>query len=552
MNTPEVNETSETNLNLMQYVYLFWQWAWVIALACVLAAGSAYVVSKRTTPVYQTSTRLLISDPPGMNSINYSQIVTSPTMAMTYSKMLTDRPVLQGVIDELKLSVTPEKLAEVISVELVTNTQLVTISVEDTDPAQAVKIADSIARVFAVRISQLQAQRYSTSRQGLEKQVTDMEAQLQDTTAAIATETDPNQKVQLESRLTQYRQLYSNLVTSYEQVRLAEAQTTTNVVVSEPAALPLDPIRPKTMQNTLLAGVVGVLLAMGGIFAVDALDDTFKNPDEIRQRFNLPILGMIASHPPIIGKTISQDQPRSPVTESFRALRTNITFAGVDRPIRRVLVTSATPQDGKTTVSTNLAVVLAQGEKTVVLIDGDMRRPQIHARFGLPNKRGLSDLFVNSVDDLSEYTQSCGVPHLTLITSGAIPPNPAELLTSKKMVQILDRLNQDHDLVLIDTPPVLSVTDAAALAPGMDGVILVARPGSTKLGAFSQTVEQLRGVGARILGVVLNDVEPKSRKYGYYYNRYYSKYAYYYSADGTKKVKKGKKNQVNVAEKNLV
>jgi len=148
------------------------------------------------------------------------------------------------------------------------------------------------------------------------------------------------------------------------------------------------------------------------------------------------------------------------------------------------------------------------------------------------NRIGLADLFVRPLDALAGIVKSVDVPGLAVITSGGLPPNPAELLTSQKMAEILDRLNQDFDIILIDTPPVLSVTDAAALAPAMDGVILVAKPGQTKFSAFQQSVVQLRAVGARILGVVLNDVKPTSRKYGYYYNRYYSKYSYHYQQPG--------------------
>jgi succinoglycan biosynthesis transport protein ExoP len=248
-------------------------------------------------------------------------------------------------------------------------------------------------------------------------------------------------------------------------------------------------------------------------------------------------LGIIASHQVLDGKPISLTQPRSPVAEAFRSLRTNITYASVDLPLRRILVTSSTPQEGKTTVSANLAVVLAQGEKKAVLIDADMRRPTIHQKFGLMNRMGLSSLFVRSLENIPAAIQSASVAGLAIITSGSLPPNPAELLTSRRMKDILDRLNEDYELIVIDTPPVLTVTDAVALAPGLDGVIIVARPGMTKLNALRQTLEQLQTVGARVLGVVLNQVDPRSRKYGYYYHRYYSKYSHYYDEKEDKKQK---------------
>jgi capsular exopolysaccharide synthesis family protein len=201
------------------------------------------------------------------------------------------------------------------------------------------------------------------------------------------------------------------------------------------------------------------------------------------------------------------------------------------------MLTSATPQEGKTTVTANLAVVMAQGERKVAVIDADLRRPSLHRKFGFYNQVGLSDLFL-VMRPLEAFPQGAIKFHeaarLAVVTSGKLPPNPAELLTSQKMSHFLEMLNQEFDLILIDTPPVLSVTDAAALAPCMDGVILVAKPGVTRLRDFGQALEQLRNVNARVLGVVLNEVNPRSRKYGYYYNRYYSKYSYYYGEPGKK------------------
>jgi non-specific protein-tyrosine kinase len=420
-------------------------------------------------------------------------------------------------------------------VDIVPNTQLLVVNASDPNPAQAAKIANAMASVFTGRILQLQSDRYAASLDGLQKQITDMDQQITATNNTITASSDPATLLQLQARLTQYRSIYASLVTNYEQVRLAEEQTSTSVVVSQPAAVSTVPVSPKTSRNTLLAVVAGMLLAAGAVFAIDTLDDTVKNPEEIRRKFNLPILGMIAWHEQIHEKPIVLAEPRSPTAEAFRSLRTNITFASVDTPLRRIMITSPTPQDGKTTISANLAVVLAQGEKKVILLDADLRRPYIHHKFGLFNRFGLTNLFVDSLNGFESVTQFNSVANLGLITTGPLPPNPAELLSSIKMTHILDLLNKEYDLVLVDTPPLLSVTDASALAPAMDGVIMVVKPGVTKISALQQSLEQLRAVGAHVLGVVLNEVNPSSRKYGYYYNRYYSKYSHYYEGkDGTK------------------
>lgn len=561
----EQGEPAESTVDIKAYAYLIWASAWWILLAGALAAAAAYLVSIRSTPIFQASTHILVSAPSAINGMDPSSLVTTQTMTDTYSQMLLDRPVLQGVIDQLKLPAPTDdfkKFKESIKVSIVPNTQLLVVTVEDPSPQRAADVANAIATVFAARINELQSQRYGASREGLAKQVADMEQQvatitsqiaaIEERVAAAGTQTaatatpisaaastgtaraqqassipnaaDSAALEQLQARLTQYRTIYSNLVTSYEQVRLSEDQTSTNVVISEPAAVPSLPVRPRTWLNTVLAGVIGMLLAAGVVLAVDSLDDTVRNPEEIRKKFNLPILGMIAWHEAPEDNPITLAQPRSPTAEAFRSMRTNITYAAVDRPLRRLMITSPTPEDGKTTVACNLAAALAQGEKHVVLIDADMRRPMVHRKFGLKNRLGLSESFVNPLGNLANVLNASGLNKLAVLTSGGLPPNPSELLASKMTGQILAKLDETFDIIVIDTPPVLTVTDAAALAPVMDGVVLVAKPGTTKVAALHEALRQLRAVNARVLGVVLNEVNARSRKYGYYYNRYYSKY----------------------------
>jgi succinoglycan biosynthesis transport protein ExoP len=195
--------------------------------------------------------------------------------------------------------------------------------------------------------------------------------------------------------------------------------------------------------------------------------------------------------------------------------------------LHRIMVTSASPKEGKTTVAANLAVTLAQGEVAIVLIDADFRRPHIHYKFGMTNRVGLSDMFLPNPP--VQVVRTVKGSSLAVITSGALPPNPTDLLTSRKMKQLLDLMGKRCELILLDTPPILSVTDGYALAPTMDGVILVVRPGVTKMGEFQQAVAKLRGVNAHILGVVFNRVSSRSRMFEnyYYYHKGDSKDAYY-------------------------
>ena len=516
--------------DLRQYIALLWQWAWLIVLATLLAGGAAYITSQFQDPVYQATTTLLINEAPSTKVSDYTAILTSERLARTYSEMLTKRPVLEEVIQDLDLALAYEDIEEmqgVIEVQLVRDTQLIEVSVEDTDPQQAALIANTLVAVFAEQNQALQASRYAESKASLEEQLTRLNGQIHNAVAALEALKDESgtegEGTQLEAEIAQYRQTYSELLQSYEQIRVAEAQATSNVVQVEPAIPPEKPVRPRVLMNTALAAVVGGMLAVGAIFLVEALDDTLKNPDDVSRHLGLPILGTILKHEVENGNPVTAEEPRSPTSEAYRALRTNIQYASVDYPIRSLLVTSPSANEGKSTIAANLGVVLAQGGKRSILVDADMRRPTLHKKLKVPNRVGLSAFFVfhSLSGDTNEHPegaiQGTLADGLSVIPSGKIPPNPSELLASERMSKVIERLKQDAEIIIVDSPPVTAVTDSSVLAPRMDGVLLVIQPGVTKLDAARHAVEQLHRVGANLIGVVLNNVEPKSSRYGYYY-----------------------------------
>jgi len=331
---------------------------------------------------------------------------------------------------------------------------------------------------------------------------------------------------QLQTTLGLYQQIYINLLNSLESVRLARLQNTPNVVQIEPATAPEKPVRPRPVTNTLLAGAVGLMLSAGAAFLVEYLDDTLKTPADVERALGLSVIGYIADMQSD-GKSAEgvyvKRQPRSPVSEAFRSLRTNLEFAGVDKPIRTILVTSPGPAEGKSTIASNLAVIMSQGGKRVVLLDADMRRPCIHRILGMSNRIGLSDLFRDHSGIHTVIHAVADHPGLAVITSGKLPPNPVELLGSERMTQILLDLNGRADVVVIDTPPCM-VADAQVLAGKVDVVLLVVQPGHTHADAAVTTLEAFNRAGARVVGVVLNRI-PRNRAY------YYGGYRYYYSRD---------------------
>ncbi|ADQ45261.1 capsular exopolysaccharide family [Caldicellulosiruptor kronotskyensis 2002] len=235
-----------------------------------------------------------------------------------------------------------------------------------------------------------------------------------------------------------------------------------------------------------------------------------------------------------VKEVIALYNPRSPITESYRMLRTNIQYSSLDKPIKTIVVTSTGPSEGKTVTCANLAVVMAQAGSKVLVIDADLRRPAIHKVFGVSNKVGLTNLLVEN-KNFEEIVQKDGVEGLDLITSGPIPPNPAELLGSKKFENFLNTISQSYDYIIIDTPPCGSLTDAAIIGRIVDGVILVAAAGEVQIEAIQQAKENLQKVNANIIGVVLNKVKRQTSSYYYYY------YYYYYYQDENGEVVKKKK-----------
>jgi capsular exopolysaccharide synthesis family protein len=534
-------------MELRQYAAILWRWKWLIIAGVVLAAGTAFVASRVQTPVYEATTDLLINEAPSEGTSDYTAILTSERLARTYAQMLVNRPVLQETLSRLDMPVGVqelESLKNAIDVQLVRDTQLITVSVEDTSPLLAAQIANTLAEVFAAQNEDMQASRFAASKESLSQELDQISALIQETETKVNALQAPldngerAEKDQLEANLAQYRQSYTNLLQSFETLRVAEAQTVSNVVQVEPATPPVTPVRPRTMMNTLLAAIVGGMIAVGAIFLIEYLDTSIKTPEQVMAAFELPMLGLI-------GKLEEEREPhsaanpRSPITEAFRKLRSNIEFSAVGRPIHTLLVTSPGPGEGKSTVATNLAVVMAQGGKQVVLLDADLRKPRVHQIMNVTNRMGLSDLFVREPLIFDGAVRKWRTEKLALITSGGLPPNPAELLGSERMADILTKLTERADVVVIDTPPMSAVTDAVLLAARVDAVLLVLEPGTTPMGAAEQAMDQLKLAGANLIGFVMNNVDLQR---GGYYSGYYSGYYEYYE-DGRGKRRKPKRRQ---------
>ena len=532
-------------MELRHYLSLIWKWMWLIILSVVVAAVSSYLASKAATPLYRTSTTLMVgrvTENPDPNSID---LWTGQQLAYTYTQLALRQPVLQGAIDSLGLEMGWQTLAAQVESAIVPQTMLMEISVVDTDPYRAKVLADAIAQYLILQspaatsaadpeeVAFIQAQL-----EDLKSKIEDGQTQLLHLQQEMDAATSARQIQDLENQINILDNKISGWQYTYSQYRIALQGGDVNAlsVVEEASINPVQ-ISPNVRMNVLLAAVIGMVLAIGGAILIEYLDDTVKTPEDVTRISGLATIGTIAR---IDGgdyaeKLIALHKPLSPTAEAYRGLRTNLQFSAVDHPPKSVVMTSPGPGEGKSITLANLAVVMAQSGMRVILVDTDLRRPVQHKIFGLPNRHGFSDAIISQENEFLQYLQNTSVENIRLLSSGSLPPNPAELLASGKMKELISALEADADVVLYDSPPALVVSDAAILGTRVDGVLLVNDSGRTRSAEAKRAIEELRRVRANILGVVLNRLSASRSGYYHYY--------YYYDKNGDKSPRKHRRTK---------
>lgn len=464
-------------MELARYLSLVRKWWWLLVVGTLVAGGASYAISKTLTPIYSASTTLLVNQTQVPGTIAYNDILTSERLTRTYKELIQQRPVLDDVIERLALPYDSRRLGSMIDVAVVPETQLLKLSVENADPAMASRIANATAETFI----------------------------------------DQNTQNQLS--------------------RAGE------VSVVETATTPSDPIKPNVQLNTLLAAFIGLLLAGAAAFLIEYLDDTVKSTEDLEASGLASLGGVGRFHRPstIQDNLVADSRSQQHFAEAYRVLRTNVQFSIIDSPGQTLLVTSANSGEGKSTTAANLALVMAQAGKKVILVDSDLRRPCLHRLFGLSNEQGLTNFLLSTPSSVDGYVQRTRFENLAVVTSGPLPPNPSELLASRRLDSLLDGLKTQADVVILDSPPALPVTDACILASKVDGTMLVVDSSKTRPQALRRAKEALTKSKTRLLGAVLNKL--KRRGGGYYH------YHYYYSADGGKKKRRrrGKKAEAKEA-----
>lgn len=544
-------------MELKDYILPLRKWWWLILASVLVATVSSFIVTRQQAPVYRTHATLMvgrsITDPnPSGNEVWLTQ-----QLASTYIDMAQRAPVRTAAMEALGLDWLPAY-----TLRIVPNTQLIELSVVDSNPVRAQAAANELVRqVILQSPSGLNPE--EERRQGfIDQQLADIERGISETKAEIerrqgelANLFSARQIADTQTQIQGLQSKLNSLQANYAALLANSSKGAINTLtVIEPAALPDTPIGPNSLYTILLAAAIGFILAAGAAYLLEYLDDTLKNPDDVFKELQLTTLGAV----PDIGEVqaapaalVTLKDGQSPGKEAYRVLRTNLQFAAVDKPLKQLMITSPGPSEGKSMTTANLGIALAQAGEQVIIIDADLHRPRQHRLFKLANNVGLTTALLDPHSQPEALLQETTQPGLRVLVSGPLPPNPAELLGSGRMHQLLEKLQSQADVLVLDSPPTTILADAAILSTQIDGVLLVLKSGVTRREIARRAVGALTHVNARIVGVLLNHMPTRGGGYYYYYYYYYDKNSYYYNSDhdqppdgaGSKRKSRRRKNR---------
>lgn len=440
---------------------------WYLIIICfVLAAGAALAVTQfYLKPIYRAETTLFLGkEQDKIGGLSFMDLQVNSQLVIDYREILKSNLVAEQVHG--KLGVNVETFKKNVNLETVKDSRIFRITYDDSNPKLTADVVNELADII--------------------------------------------------------KQMASDII----EVK--------NVKVIDVAKVPERPMKPNKKLNTGLAGFVGLLLGVSLVYLLEFVDHTFKKPEELERQLELTVIGTV----PVFeggkrGKKKAKDQkdleqeymknlifinnPKAAASEAFRELRTNLQYTNIDKKVKSIVITSPSLGDGKTTTVCNLAISLAQSGNKVLVMDADFRKPKLHHYFGVKNNEGLTNILTDDKDFRQiNIVGKTDVPGLFIVTSGPIPPNPAEMLSSTRMQQLLEQLNKEYDVILVDSPPVGQVTDAAILAGIVDGTILVIACGDTRIEMAKRAKKALKGVNAKIIGTVLTKFNT-GRSSSYYY-----------------------------------
>ncbi len=463
---------------------------WLLILLPAVGGVAAYFYSQSMDPIYEAKATILVQFRGSSLAAGFSDFRRSEELASTYRRLATAKPFFEAARQNGGDALSGVSLESAISASTQSNPPVLEIKAKHNNPDVAAITAQIVSEEFI--------------------------------------------DYAIEQRLSEFARLRSAAaaqgISSSEDLIAAQLVAVDSLSLLEPVQTPGSPVLPRTRLNIALGAVLGLTLAAAAALLLDNMRDTVRFPDQLSRRFGVNGLGSIfrwspqdTSGNPLVLLTA----PTSNYAEAFRQIRANLQFATANRPNKILMVASLGPEEGKSTVISNLAVAIAHTGKRVITIDGDLRRPTVHKLFSAVNREpGLSNYLADLNAELSSVIQHTEVDGVDVISGGPSPPNPAELLDSPKMALLLQELSQQYDAVLLDSPPVLLVADGSIMASQVDGVVVVVDGFSTRSSSLKAALETLRKTHVEILGVVTNKLKSSRFGYGYMYPYHYY---YYYS-----------------------
>lgn len=480
---------------------------WMIVLGVLVTVAVAIVGTMLVAPTYAATATIRVAVATG-GSVEYADFMYSTRLMNTYARIATSGPVLDELAQKLGMDAP-----RVVKAEIVPETELIRITIESRDAALARDAANALTAILMAKSQQLYAGSGKSTLQILGDQLALLEGELSAARKKFEGLTAPEEQDAARRAIQLKESTYAMLLERYEQARITEGVRANAFSVVEPATLPDGPARPRKEVNIALGFVIGLVANVGLAFVFENLDKTLYSVEQVEQLAQFPVLGEIPTAKRAVlftGNSLHGD--------AFRRLRTNLFALDPHRSLRALLMVSSDPGEGKSTTIANLAAATAQAGRLVVLVDGDMRLPTLHTIFGMPNTTGLSNVLTAQVA-LDEALQQSKVPGLQVLTSGPMPSNPTELIGSSETKALIEELLNRFDTVFIDSPALLSVSDASALSALADGVLMVVQCGQTRQRAIRSALQQLENIRAKLIGVVVNRVEPNSSYFYYRGNR---------------------------------
>ena len=470
-------------IDLRVYWHILLKWWWLLLLAVTAGGVAAFLVTGTMTPLYQSTTKVLVQRGATPGTPSLSDIQASEQLAQNYGDLLKTRPILDLVIQDLSLPYGPGTLFS--KIKVTSPRSLIEITVSDPDPQLAADIANTTAQTF---INDFRDKQFL-------------------------------QIAQFQTSLGQYG------ITQDPAIIAAQATTMSTLLIAEPAIPSSAPYSPRTGRNIFLAAMLGLLGATVVVFILEYLDDRVKSPDELKTITGLPTLGSVLRYQTRDGLapvTLGDEHLHSSMAESYNFLRTNLQFAALGtQGLNALLVTSSSPEEGKTTTAANLAISISKDGKKVVLVDTDLRKPALHRIFDLQDHKGLTNVILGDTT-LEEALAPTPVEGLRVIPSGPLPPDATHVLGSAKMKEVVEQIKSTADLVIFDSPPLLAVTDPMLLVSLVDGAILVVDAERARRDSVRRSTEILLQASPAFVGAVLNKVHGRGRGGSYYY--YYQAY----------------------------